>query len=104
MINFGDPGIRMFPANKADYSLNVAEVSLTSFDENDPLTVLSDSLKLSFVIRNIGRVDQDSIDFKIGRQLSNGTSILFPVVKIPSVSRADTVVFFYPKHRIRISR
>lgn len=96
MINFGDPGIRMFPANKADYSLNVAEVSLTSFDENDPLTVLSDSLKLSFVIRNIGRVDQDSIDFKIGRQLSNGTSILFPVVKIPSVSRADTVVFSIP--------
>ena len=96
MINFGDPGIRMFPANKADYSLNVAEVSLTSFDENDPLTVLSDSLKLSFIIRNIGRVDQDSIDFKIGRQLSNGTSILFPVVKIPSVSRADTVVFSIP--------
>ncbi len=96
MINFGDPGIRMFPASKADYSLNVAEVSLTSFDENDPLTVLSDSLKLSFVIRNIGRVDQDSIDFKIGRQLPNGTSILFPVVKIPSISRLDTVVFSVP--------
>jgi hypothetical protein len=63
MINFGDPGIRMFPANKADYSLNAVEASLTSFDENDPLTVLSDSLKLSFVIRNIGRVDQDSINF-----------------------------------------
>jgi hypothetical protein len=96
MINFGDPGIRIFPANKADYSLNVAEVSLTSFDENDPLTVLSDSLKLSFVIRNIGRVDQDSIDFKIGRQLSNGTNITFPVVKIPSISRIDTVVFSIP--------
>jgi len=96
MINFGDPGIRMFPANKADYSLNVAEVSLTSFAENDPLTVLSDSLKLSFVIRNIGRVDQDSIDFKIGRQLSNGTTISFPVVKIPSISRSDTIVFSIP--------
>ncbi len=96
MINFGDPGIRMFPANKADYSLNVEEVSVTSFDDNDPLTVLLDSLKLSFVIRNIGRVDQDSIDFKIGRQLSNGTSIPFPVVKIPSISRSDTIVFSIP--------
>lgn len=96
MINYGDPGIRMFPANKADYSLNVEEVSLTSFDENDPLTVLSDSLKLSFVIRNIGRVDLDSIDFKIGRQLSNGTTIPFPVVKIPSISRSDTIVFSIP--------
>ncbi len=96
MINFGDPGIRMFPANKADYSLNAVEASLTSFDENDPLTVLSDSLKLSFVIRNIGRVDQDSIDFKISRQLPNGTSIPFPVVNIPSISRADTIVFSIP--------
>ncbi len=95
MITFGDPGLRIFPADKADYSLNTAEVFVESFDEQ-PLSVLSDSLKLSFVLRNIGRVDMDSISYKISRQLPDGTSIPYPEVKIPYIARVDTIQFTIP--------
>ncbi|WP_075352479.1 putative type IX secretion system sortase PorU2 [Algoriphagus marinus] len=97
MITFGDPGLRIFPADKADYSLNATEVFVDSFDD-DPLSVLSDSLKLSFIVRNIGRVDLDSISYKISRQLPDGTSIPYPEVRIPYISRADTLQFSIPNN------
>ncbi|SFT90046.1 Peptidase family C25 [Algoriphagus locisalis] len=95
MINYGDPGVRIFPADKADYSVNVAEVSVESFDEV-PVSVLSDSLKLSFVLRNIGRVDTDSISFKVSRRLADGTTETFDQVKIPYVARIDSLFFSIP--------
>jgi len=95
MITFGDPGLRIFPADKADYSLNSAEVFVDSFDD-DPVSVLSDSLKLSFVLRNIGRVDLDWITYKISRQLPDGTAIPYPQVRIANIPRADTLQFSIP--------
>lgn len=95
MIMLGDPAVRIFPADKPDYSLHVDEVSLGTFD-NSPLSALSESLKLSFVVRNLGIVNRDSLDFKIDRKLANGTMISFDPVRIPSISRSDTLVFSVP--------
>lgn len=95
MINYGDPGLRIFPADKADYSVTVEEVSVDSFDEV-PVSVLSDSLKLSFVLRNIGRVDTDSIEYKVNRRLPDGSTESFPSVKIPYISRIDSLFFTIP--------
>ncbi len=95
MILLGDPAVRIFPANKADYSVKEEEVFLESFDE-DPLTSLSDSLKLTFVLRNIGRVDTDSIGYRISRSLPDGTQITYPEVKIRYISRVDTIVYSIP--------
>ncbi|MFC3417604.1 putative type IX secretion system sortase PorU2 [Algoriphagus hitonicola] len=95
MILMGDPGVRIFPADKADYSLDPQEVSIDTFDD-DPLTSLSDSLKLTFALRNIGRVDTDSIRFKIDRTLPGGTMISYDPVQIPYVARLDTLEFSVP--------
>src|SRR5690606_29645656 len=76
MIMLGDPGVRIFPANKADYAVKVEEVSLGTFDDS-PLSAISDSLKLSFVIRNLGITNPDSLNFKIDRKLPDGTLINF---------------------------
>lgn len=95
MVMLGDPGVRIFPANNADYSVDVADVSLGTFDDS-PLSAISDSLKLSFVVRNLGIVNPDSLNFKIERKLPNGTMIEFEPVRIPSISRADTLVFSVP--------
>ncbi|SFB54461.1 putative type IX secretion system sortase PorU2 [Algoriphagus aquimarinus] len=95
MINYGDPGVRIFPADKADYAINVEEVSVESFDEI-PVSVLSDSLKLSFVLRNIGRVNTDSIEFKVTRKLPDGTTESFSPVKIPYIARIDSLFFNIP--------
>jgi hypothetical protein len=95
MVMLGDPAIRIFPADKADYAVNVEEVSLGTFDDS-PLSAISDSLKLSFVLRNLGIVNRDSLNFKIDRRLPDGTMISFDPVKIPSISRSDTLVFSIP--------
>lgn len=99
MILMGDPGLRIFPADKADYSLNSQEVSIDTFDD-DPLTSLSDSLKLTFALRNIGRVDTDSIRFKIDRTLPDGSVVSYDPVQIPYVARLDTLEFSVPNMNV----
>jgi len=99
MIMLGDPAIRIFPADKADYALNVEEVSLGTFDDL-PLSAISENLKLSFLVRNLGIVNPDSLDFKIERKLPDGTVISFDPVRISSISRSDTLVFSIPNFQI----
>jgi len=95
MVTFGDPGLKIFPADKADYAVQIDEVFVRSFDET-PISALSDSLQLSFVLRNIGRVDTDSIEYKISRQLPDGELEIFDPIKIPYISRVDTLYFTIP--------
>ena len=95
MIMLGDPAVRMFPANKTDYAVNSEEVSIGTFDDS-PLSAISDSLKLSFAVRNLGIVNPDSINFKIDRKLPDGTLVSFDPIRIPSISRLDTLVFAVP--------
>ncbi len=95
MMMLGDPGVRMFPADKADYSLDENEVFFESFDET-PLNALSDSIKLTFVLRNIGIVNTDSVEYRIKRKLPDGTEISFDAIQIPYISRKDTLQFSVP--------
>lgn len=100
LVMLGDPAVRLFPANKADYSIMEPDVTLGSF-EGETFNALADSLKLSFILKNIGRVDVDSLDFKISRRLPDGTNINFPSVRIPAVYRKDTLHFSVPNTGIQ---
>jgi hypothetical protein len=100
LVMLGDPAVRLFPANKADYSVSVADVTVESFD-SEPLNALADSIKFSFVLKNIGRVDLDSVEFEISRRLPDGTLIDYPLVKIPPVYRKDTIDFSIPNTGIQ---
>ena len=100
LVMLGDPAVRLFPANKADYSVMEPDVTLGSF-EGETFNALTDSLKLSFILKNIGRVDVDSLDFKISRRLPDGTNINFPSVRIPAVYRKDTLHFSVPNTGIQ---
>ncbi|MEX2593806.1 MAG: C25 family cysteine peptidase [Anditalea sp.] len=95
MIMLGDPAARIFPAKKADYAIQADDVFLTGFNDS-PLNTLADSLNLSFVIRNIGRVDLDSIDLKVTRQLPDGTVIPYDPKKLAPIYRRDTLSFTIP--------
>ncbi|QDH77833.1 transporter [Echinicola soli] len=95
MIMLGDPAVRIFPAKKADYSLNAEEVDLGDA-EGAPVTSLTDTLDLSFVVRNLGIVNQDTLDFKISRQLPDGTVVNYDIQKLAPVFYRDTVHFAVP--------
>lgn len=95
MVMLGDPGAKLFPANKPDYSLDTEEVEIGTFDDS-PLSAISDSLKLSFILRNLGITNSDSIQYQVSRKLPDGTIFEFDPVRISSVSRIDTLVFSIP--------
>ncbi|MFD2202450.1 C25 family cysteine peptidase [Shivajiella indica] len=92
LVLLGDPAARLFPADKADYAVRESDVSLDAF-EGDVFNALADSLKLSFVLRNLGRVDLDSVEFKVSRRLPDGTNITYPNLTIAPVYRRDTIDF-----------
>lgn len=95
LVMLGDPAVKLFPANKADYALVDSDVQLGAF-EGEAFNALSDSLRLSFVLRNLGRVDEDSVEYKISRRLPDGSVVNFPAVKIPAIYKRDTAHFSVP--------
>ncbi|MBT0811496.1 transporter [Litoribacter ruber] len=95
MVMLGDPAAKLFPANKADYAIKAEEVTLESRVEGG-MSVLSDTLNLKFLARNIGRVDLDSFKVEVSRRLPDGTVIQYEPMTLPPVFRADTVTFPIP--------
>lgn len=95
LVMLGDPAVRLFPANKADYSLKDEDVALGSY-AGEPFNALADSLKLTSVVRNLGRADMDSVDFRITRRFPEGTIVQFEPKLIGPVLRKDTIEFVVP--------
>ncbi len=95
LVLLGDPAMRIFPADRADYAIREEDVTLEGLDGDD-LNANSEFLKLSFAMRNLGRVDLDSVEFKVNRRLPDGTSVDYPSELIGPVFRRDTIDFIVP--------
>lgn len=95
IILLGDPASRMFPANRADYAILQEDVVLQGIG-GQPLNSLADSLELSLLIRNLGRVDLDSVSLDIERQLPDGSVLSIESGMITPVFRQDTLVISIP--------
>ncbi|MGY6741525.1 MAG: putative type IX secretion system sortase PorU2 [Cecembia sp.] len=95
LVLLGDPAARIFPADRADYAIREEDVSLEGID-GDELNANSEFLTLSFALRNLGRVDLDSVEFSVNRRLPDGTSIDYPITRIAAVFRRDTINFLVP--------
>ncbi|WP_186754308.1 putative type IX secretion system sortase PorU2 [Echinicola salinicaeni] len=95
MVMLGDPAVKLFPADKVDYSLDENEVVFQDFN-GEAINSLTDSIDLSFVVRNIGRVDLDTVDFKISRTLPDGTVVPFEAEELAPIYYRDTVHFTVP--------
>lgn len=100
LVMLGDPAVRMFPANKADYAVQESEVFLDSF-EGEIFNALSDSLRLKFILRNVGIVNTDTVKLRVSRRLPDGTDISYPNLKVPGVFRKDTITFSIPNTGIQ---
>ncbi|EKB49199.1 C25 family cysteine peptidase [Cecembia lonarensis] len=95
LVLLGDPAARIFPADRADYAIREEDVSLEGLD-GEELNANAEFLNLSFALRNLGRVDLDSVEFSVNRRLPDGTSIDYPLSKIAPVFRRDTIEFLVP--------
>jgi len=89
MVFMGDPALVLFGAKAPDYKISDGDIFIESLDGN-PITALSNSFKLSFVVRNFGKVNKDSLSVLIKRTLNSGNELLMSY-KLPTVLYRDTL-------------
>ena len=85
-----DPAIRMFPADKADYSIQESDITLDSF-EGEVFQCAGRFIEVVFVLKNLGRVDFDSVEFKISQTSGRYPGQLSHRTFAP-IFRKDTIV------------
>lgn len=87
----GDPAVRVFDTNKADYHIEDNQLFVRNFDRISPLTVDTDSFQLGVIIKNFGIVNLDTFAITVKRTFNDGTVKEFRPVFIPHISFMDTV-------------
>lgn len=89
MIFLGDPAVKLFAADKADYEIRQEHVWINSFD-GEPITALTDSFKVNLVIQNFGKAEDQDLSVKIRRTLNNGAVVEYNKIFDP-VFYSDTL-------------
>ena len=95
MVLLGDPAIKIFGAEKPDYSPDAERVRISAFND-EPVTALSDSFRLHVPIRNTGIAGKKDMRIAITRQFGERT-ISYDSI-IPGVLYSDTVVIVIRNH------
>lgn len=90
----GDPSIRWYQPNLADYSVN--DQSLYLYPDN--ATAVSDSFAVAVVVENLGKCQDDSFNIKIERSYPNNFLVTEHNFKVKSVGYKDTF-FLYIKSK-----
>lgn len=98
MVLLGDPAVSVFGARKPDYELNENNIYTESFD-GGPITALSDSFALNFIVRNFGITNTDTVRISVTRKFNDNTEIVYDSL-YPSVLYQDTLVFILKKERV----
>lgn len=94
MVLLGDPAVSMFPAEKPDYVVDESSLKVTSAD-GSLLTALSDSLLVSFRLKNFGLAPNVQYRISVARTLADGNVLSYDS-SIKATSYEDTVVFKLP--------
>jgi hypothetical protein len=94
MILLGDPSVKLFGASKSDYAIQQNTLSVESFD-GEPVTALSDSFKLSFVINNFGKAINQDFAVEITRTLNDNSVVVYDSI-FPGILYSDTLNFVLP--------
>jgi hypothetical protein len=88
----GDPYIRLFGADKPDYSIHVDEISAQSL-EGKPVTTLADSFEIVIPVKNFGRADPRPFYISIKRTFPDQSTEVQNPVQYQPVYYEDTLYF-----------
>jgi Peptidase family C25 len=86
----GDPAIRLFPAQKPDFTIGNSDIFLSSLDGKLAF-INDDSLRLGLVISNLGKFFQGNLNLTLKRKLSKGDTELYRLSLSKSLSYQDTL-------------
>jgi hypothetical protein len=95
MVLQGDPAIRPFPFETPDYA--VSSNNLTVTDSNElPLTTLSDSVQIRFVVQNVGQYRKSPLPVRVRRFVNNQEVGVFNLTLAHEVAYLDTLTLTIP--------
>jgi hypothetical protein len=90
----GDPLARIYKNSFVDFAIESQNVSLSSTD-GKPITALSDSVAIKFVIKNLGLLPKNKfVDINIKRSLPGGSEVLVKNLITNFVSSSDTFIVY----------
>lgn len=88
----GDPALVITPSSAPDFVLRTAEAAVTPRAAD----AQSDSIELSFAVRNIGMAVPDSIHMEIIRRFPNGTELTAMRLRVPAPRYVSRYQFRLP--------
>lgn len=94
MILLGDPAVKLFGAPKPDYEISTENISINSLD-GEPVTALSGSFVLNFMVSNYGNVKNEDFSITVSRTLGNGNIVTYDST-FRAIYYQDTVSFTIP--------
>ena len=98
----GDPSVVLFGRGLPDYDISQDQVQIAPLEE--PLvTASSDSFAVDLVVRNFGRMGQDSIAVTLNRTLSDGSVVSYGPQRFPAVRYEDTLRFIVSSAEVATS-
>ncbi len=88
---FGDPAMRLAPADKAEYDVKTSGISVHPIGM-DELTAQSDSFQIAVVVENFGRVTNDSITVCVSHSFDDGNQFVdYGPISFPGIESKDTL-------------
>lgn len=98
MVLQGDPAIRPFPFETADYAIRATDLRLEG-DKHQPLTAQSDSVRLTAVVQNAGQYRSGPVPVQVRRFVGDRESGVFNLMLPRAVAYQDTVTLTLPNER-----
>lgn len=88
----GDPAVRLYPTDKADYEITDESISAETFF-GVPLSVLADSFRIAIDVKNLGIVDEKDFDVSILRTFSDGSTRRYSPSFYRAIKNEETIYF-----------
>lgn len=90
----GDPAVVLFPASKADFSIDNSSIFLNNKNSNEIGN--SDTLKIGIIIKNVGKISRTPFTVQLKRSYPNGKFELYRSMIQKPISYQDTLYFNIP--------
>lgn len=92
MVTQGDPAVKLFGRNKADYEVNNNSLFISDVN-NQAVNLAADSIGIGIIIRNFGRVYTDSLRIRLNTGLNGEQSREIGTKSFPSPYYQDTLFY-----------
>jgi hypothetical protein len=93
MVLQGDPAVKLFGYEKADYETNNNQVFVSAYNLNEKVNLSADSFAVAIIARNFGRTYPDSLKVRVNVGMNGAAGTKTFVKQFPSPLYQDTLYF-----------